>query len=235
MNMEPEAPKRIRLVIADDHPVLRAGLRALLSAEADMEVVGEAADGGEAVRRVRATQPSVVLLDLTMPRQSGLQIIPQIRQVCRHARVLVLTMHDDPSYLRAVLDAGGAGYVVKSVADTDLVSAIRAVAQGRMIVDLTVNGGALPKAFRGSSADPATATRGGKSLLSERERQVLYLVAHGHTNQEVASQLRISIKSVETYRLRVMEKLGLRSRAELVKYALTAGLLGQGDPGRPTS
>lgn len=215
---------KIRVVIADDHTVLRAGLRTLMNAETDMEVVGEANDGNEAVAIVSAVQPDVVLLDLTMPRRDGLSAIPNIRTACPRTRVLVLSMHDDPSYLRAVLACGGSGYVVKTAEDSELLAAIRAVAQGRTFVDFSMGESAraalTPRAFE-NPAGAASAVH----LLSAREREVLELVAQGHTNQKVADRLKLSVKSVETYRARVMEKLNLQSRADLVRFALECGLL----------
>lgn len=215
---------KIRVVIADDHTVLRAGLRALINAESDMDVVGEASDGDEAVTIVSAVQPDVVLLDLTMPRRDGLSAIPNIRKACPRTQVLALSMHDDPSYLRAVLAAGGSGYVVKTAEDAELLAAIRAVAQGRTFVDLSLGENAHGGLLDQTSMDPPHAVSS-LSLLSAREHEVLELVAQGHTNQKVADRLKLSVKSVETYRARVMEKLNLKSRADLVRFALECGLL----------
>jgi len=216
----------IRVLIADDHAVLRAGLRLLLDAQDDMDVVGEAADGAEALKLTREKRPHVVLLDLAMPGQGGPATISAMRQASPDTRVLVLTMHDDPAYVRAVLDAGAAGYVVKTSADTDLLRAIRRVHGGGVFVD---------KIFGEELAAPApkrTTHRSNRGdaweamkPLSGREQEVLQLLAHGHTNQEVADRLELSVKSVETYRSRLMEKLGLRSRAEMIRYALDHGFL----------
>jgi DNA-binding NarL/FixJ family response regulator len=216
---------KIRIVIADDHAVLRAGLRLLINGQPDMEVVGEAADGSEAVTRARETQPDVMLLDLSMPGQGGMQAITGIRQAAPNTRVLALTMYDDPAYLRSVLATGGAGYVVKSVADMELLTAIRAVANGRTFVDLPgLDRSPAEQGVQGSDGGAAQTERS-LSLLSDRERTVLSLVAQGYTNQEVADQLEVSVKSVETYRARLMDKLGLQNRADLVRYALECGLL----------
>lgn len=211
----------IRVVIADDHAVLRAGLRLLIDAQADMEVVGEAANGAEALRVLGETTPDVLVLDLTMPEADGLHVLADVSQVSPKTRALVLTMHDDPAYVRAMLAAGAAGYVVKRVADTELLTAIRAIAEGRMFVDahcsvqtsLTLNQPLSEK------------TNDLLQHLSQRESEVLKLVARGHTNQEVAVRLGISVKTVETYRLRLMEKLRLRTRAELVCFAVEHGFL----------
>ncbi len=219
---------RIRILIADDHTVLRAGLRMLIGAQPDMEVVGEAANGDAAVRKALETSPDVVLLDITMPGSGGLKAIELIREECPTSRVLVLTMHDVPAYLRSALAAGAAGYVVKSAADTELLSAIRSVHRGRPALDptlaATVVQGALGKRVSGVQA------RGRLNLLSPREREVLDLVAQGYTNQQVADRLGLSVKTVETYRTRLVEKLGLRSRADLVRYAVDSGLFGSSQP-----
>jgi len=219
---------RIRVLIADDHAVLRAGLRMLIGAQPDMEVVGEAGDGAEAARKAAETRPDVALVDITMPALSGIQAIERIREACRETRVLVLTMHDVPAYLRAALAAGASGYVVKRAADAELLSAIRGVHRGRTVLDPTlatmVVQGALGKR-------PASGQAGGAaSVLSPREREVLDQVAQGYTNQQIADRLGISVKTVETYRSRLVEKLGLRSRADLVRYAFDSGLFGAAPP-----
>jgi len=215
--------KPIRVLIADDHAVLRAGLRLLINAQPDMEVVGEAADGAEAVAQARALQPQVLTLDLAMPGNSGVDTITQLRRECPHTRVLVLTMHDDPAYLRAVLAAGGSGYVVKTAADTELLSAIRAVHQGRTFVNLSLTDSVVQTVV---GSPPGSALE----VLSAREREVVTLLAQGFTNQEAADRLFLSVKTVETYRARLMSKLGLASRADLVRYALETGLLGSNYP-----
>ena len=216
----------IRVLIADDHAVLRAGLRMLLGAQPDMEVVGEAADGDEAVRKVLETRPDIALIDITMPVTGGVKAIERIRQQCPETRVLVLTMHEVPAYLRSALAAGASGYVVKSAAGSELLSAIRGVHRGRTVLDpalaAVVVQGALGKRTVGSQAG------GPGNLLSPREREVLDLVAQGYTNQKIADRLGLSVKTVETYRSRLVEKLGLRSRADLVRYALDSGLFGSG-------
>ena len=217
---------QIRVLIADDHAVLRAGLRVLIGAQPDMDVVGEAADGEEAVQRVAETRPDVALVDITMPGSSGIKAIERIRQTCPATRVLVLTMHDVPAYLRSALAAGATGYVVKRAADSELLSAIRGVHRGRTVLDpalatAVVQGAIGRKATVGQPGGPA-------GLLSPREREVLDLVAQGYTNQQIADRLGLSVKTVETYRSRLVEKLGLRSRADLVRYALDSGLFGGG-------
>jgi DNA-binding NarL/FixJ family response regulator len=213
----------IRIVVADDHAILRAGLRSMLSVQSDMEVVAEAVDGEDALAKVVETIPDILLLDLSMPKVGGLAIIPKVRARCPDTRVLVLTMHDDQAYLRSVLEAGGSGYIVKRAADTELLAAIRAVSQGRSYVDISLGSAGLQRVFSKESSQNPDAPQ--LDALSDRERQVLELVAMGHTHKEVAKTLSVSVKTVETYRLRLSEKLGLRSRAELVRYAMSLGLL----------
>jgi two-component system response regulator NreC len=217
--------ERIRVLIADDHAVLRAGLRMLLDAEPDMEVVGEAADGAEALARVGELAPDVVLLDITMPRLDGLSVLRQMREVSPASRVLILTMHDDEGYLREALAAGGVGYVLKRAADTELLSAIRAVHQGGTYLHP-----AHTKVLLEGMLDREREAAGeadSYERLSPREREVLRLIALGYTNQQAADQLYLSVKTVETYKARLMTKLGLHSRAELVRYALQKGLLNE--------
>jgi DNA-binding NarL/FixJ family response regulator len=213
---------RTRVLIADDHAILRAGLRMLIDAQSDMKVVDEAADGDEAARKARTAQPEVVLLDITMPGPPLAANVEAIRRACPAAHVLVLTMHEDPAYLHAALAAGAAGYVVKKAAHQELLSAIRAVGSGRTFVDLP-----RPAPGTAPSSSSVRSEAPGKSVraLSERERQVLRLLALGHTNREIAGQLSLSVKSVETYRARLQIKLGLRGRAELYQFALASGLL----------
>ncbi len=214
---------KIRVVVADDHAVLRSGLRMLINAQADMELIEEVADGEEAVKSVKSLKPDVLVLDITMPGKGGIPAIPGVLQNSPKTRVLVMTMHDDPAYLRAVMAAGASGYVVKSAAATELLTAIRAVAQGRTFVDVPLSQNVAQDIL--VSKKPGRSADGSSALLNERERQVLTLVASGHTNQEVADQLDLSVKSVETYRSRLMDKLHLGTRAELVHYALEHGFL----------
>ncbi len=216
---------KIRIVVADDHAVLRAGLRLLINTQPDMETVGEAGDFPEAVRVTGTAQPDILILDLTMPGGTGIQTVERLARECPKTRILVLTMHDDPSYLRTALAAGAFGYVVKKAADTELLSAIRAIAQGRAFVDLDVTGHRVQSLLGDSSAEGAESPA---DQLSPREREVLELVAQGHTNQAIADKLFLSVKSVESYRARLMQKLGLRNRADLIRYAVEVGLLGPG-------
>jgi two-component system response regulator NreC len=209
-------------LLADDHGVVRAGLRALLEAERDMSVVAEAEDGDAAVALARQYEPDVVVADLSMPG-GGLEAIREITRLQLRTRVLVLTVHAEERYLLPVLEAGGSGYVRKSSAHTDLLNAIRTVARGEVFLDpaatKTLLRGYLGRVSSGEELDLG-------EVLSEREREVVRLTAEGYTAQQAADILSLSPKTVETYRHRAMQKLGLANRAELVQYALRAGLLG---------
>jgi DNA-binding NarL/FixJ family response regulator len=211
----------IRILLADDHGVVRAGLRALLDAQPDMQVVAEAEDGPRAVELTRRYEPAVVVADLSMPG-GGLETIREITALGLPSRVLVLTVHAEERYLLPVLEAGGSGYVRKASAHTDLLDAIRTVARGEVFLDpaatKTLLRGYLGRVRSGEELDLG-------ELLSEREREVVRLTAEGYTAQQAADILALSPKTVETYRHRAMQKLGLTNRAELVHYALRAGLL----------
>lgn len=213
----------IRIVLVDDHAVLRAGLTALLNAEADMSVVGEAGDGAAAIGVAQALHPDVILLDINMPTMNGLDALTALRQAAPTSRILVLTMHDDQTYLRQVLALGGAGYVLKQAADSELLTAIRTVYHGGAFLH-PAHAQALLTPTVNEPAPPTT-TDNGLAILSEREVQVLKLLALGHSNKEMAEMLFLSVKTVETYKARIMEKLALTTRAALVRFALKHGLL----------
>lgn len=214
--------KRISILLADDHAVLRAGLRALLAAEHDLEVVGEAANGREAVELALQLRPDVVVMDLAMPEMSGLEATRRITAELPNTRVLALTMHAEEQYLLELLQAGGSGYVLKRSADTELMEAIRAVSRGEAFL----YPGAVKMLLSEYSRDGAGGTRRHtRHELSEREEEVLKLTAEGYSNTEIAGRIYLSPKTVDTYRQRIMEKLGLHHRAELVRYALERGLL----------
>jgi two-component system response regulator NreC len=208
----------ISVLIADDHSVLRAGLRLLVSAQTDIEVVGEAADGREVAQKAKSLRPDVVLLDLSMPGPRSGTVIRNILKASPKSRILVLTMHDDAAYLRSALSAGASGYLVKKAADTELMSAIRAVDAGRTFVDLTRSAGE-----RAAPRDDQSQKR--PKALSRQERSVLMLLAQGNSNQQIADKLAVSVKTVETYRTRLSEKLGLKGRSELYRYAAESGIL----------
>ncbi len=215
---------KIRILLADDHAVLRAGLKLLINGQPDMEVAGEATTGHETLVAARELVLDLVLLDISMPGMSGLEALRQMKREQPELVVLVLTMHEDVDYLRQALGAGAAGYVPKSAADVELLSALRAVVRGGVYIHPSHTKTLLEemlsqgKTVRGGPGDPLDA-------LSDREREVLRLVALGHTNAQIAEQLCLSVKTVESYRARMMEKLGLRSRAALVRYALERGLV----------
>jgi len=217
---------KTRILLADDHAVLRAGLRLLIEAQADMVCAGEASDGLETLARAEQLQPDLVLLDLSMPRLGGLTALPEIRRKAPQTRILVLTMHADEEYLRQCLKGGAAGYVLKEAADQELLLAIRAVMRGEVYIHP-----AMTRSLLGDlvdrSRDLANLGRSVRSedALSEREAEVIKQVARGHTNQEIADQLGLSVRTVETYRARAMEKLGMSNRATLVQYALDKGWL----------
>jgi two-component system response regulator NreC len=212
----------IKVLIVDDHAVVRTGLRLLLEAEDDMAVVGEAGTAREAVFELRSSQANVVLMDVAMPGGSGIDVIPQLLHEAPETKILMLSMQDDPSYVRQAFEAGASGYVLKEAADAELVAAVRDVAEGRSYVNPALGArlvAAESEARKRAEADP----------LSDREREVLRLLALGHTNQEIAKMLYISVRTAETHRSHIMQKLNLRSRADLVRYALANGLLETAD------
>jgi len=210
-------------MIVDDHAILRAGLRMLVNAQADMEVVSEAPDGEKAVQQVKETKPDVTLLDLTMPRVGGMTALQEIARNGRETRVLVLTMHDDPAYLRSALAAGASGYLLKRAVDAELIAAIRAVHRGGIFVDPRLASILVQDvlAKKGTKAAPTQAI----NILSDRELQVLGLVARGYTSAQIAKQISVGVKTVETYRSRLAEKLGLRTRSDVIRFAVRMGLL----------
>jgi two-component system response regulator NreC len=228
----------IRVLIADDHAILRSGLRMLVEAQPDMQVVAEAMDGNEAVRKTVEAKPDVLLLDLSMPVSSGLQAIPEIRRGCPRTQVLILSMYEDVAYIRAAFDAGAVGYVQKKAADAELLTAVRTVVGGKRYV-CSRSREILAQSALGvdlSGADTSVPSRA--NSLSKREREVLIMVAQGYTNRQIAERLGLSVKSVESYRARVQDKLGLQTRVELHRYALATGLLradGLDEPEPPTA
>ena len=208
----------IRVLIVDDHAVVRSGLHLLLDAEDDIEVVGEAGDVRTAVFETREHKPDVVLMDVVMPGQSGIEGVPLVLKEAPEAQVLVLSMQDDPRYVREAFAAGAAGYVLKEAVDAEVVSAVREVAGGGRYVHPALGARLL-------AAEVEERKRAEADPLSEREREVLRLLALGHTNQEIAKLLYISVRTAETHRAHIMQKLHLSSRADLVRYALANGLM----------
>jgi len=207
-----------RVLIVDDHAVVRSGLRLVLDADEEIEPVGEAGTARDAIFEARSLKPDVILLDVVMPDQSGLDIIPTLLHENPDTKILVLSMQDDPRYVREAFDAGASGYVLKEAADSEVVAAVREVAGGGRYVDPELGA-------RLVAAESAERKRAEEDPLSDREGEVLRLLALGHTNQEIAKQLYISVRTAETHRAHIMQKLRLSSRAELVRYALDRGLL----------
>lgn len=212
----------VRILLADDHAVLRSGLALLLNSQKEFIVVGEASTGLAVIALAEELQPDLILLDLNMPGLSGLEALPTLRQKSSNSRILILTMHDEPEYLRQAIKAGASGYILKKAADTELLSAMRAVMQGEIYVHSSMTRNLLEDILpdkNGSDEQDIWES------LSTREQQVLKLVALGHTSAEIADQLNLSSKTVDTYRARGMEKMELKTRAALVRFALHRGLL----------
>jgi DNA-binding NarL/FixJ family response regulator len=210
----------IKVVLVDDHAVVRSGLHLLLDAQEDIEVVGEAGNAKDAVFRARALKPDVILLDVVMPGESGIEVLPKLLKESPETKVLVLSMQDDPSYVREAFAAGASGYVLKEAVDEEVVSAVREIASGGRYVHPALGARMITAEAEeraAAEADP----------LSDREREILRLLALGHTNQEIARRLYISVRTAESHRAHIMQKLRLSTRAELVRYALSHGLLAE--------
>lgn len=211
---------KLRVLLADDHAVVREGLKALISGQPDMEVVGEAVDGTEAVALAHTCAPDVVVIDVSMPGLAGDEATARITRELPAIRVLALSVHDEAGYVRRLLEAGAVGYVLKRLAADELIAAVRSVAAGGVYLDPLVAGsvvaGAVGKATVGAEEHPA---------LSERETDVLRMIAQGYSNKEIATALSISVKTVETYKARAMEKLALDSRVAIVRFAAEQGWL----------
>jgi DNA-binding NarL/FixJ family response regulator len=213
---------KIRIVLADDHPIVLDGLRSLIRAEQDFEIVGEAASGLAALRTIRESQPDIAVLDISMPELNGIMLSRRLAAEMPVLRLLVLTLHEDRAYLNQALEAGVRGYVLKRSAVENLVQAIRAVMVGGLYIDPAIVG----RVFDSKRASKRLAARKGVSpSLTDREADVLKLAALGFTNKEIASRLDVGVKSIETYKARGLEKLGLKTRAELVRYASGQGWL----------
>jgi len=208
----------IRVLVVDDHAIVRSGLRRVLDAEPDIETVSEAENADRAVFEAMEHKPDIVLMDVVMPGKSGIEGLPALLQAVPTVQVLILSMQDDPRYVREAFEAGASGYVLKEAADTEVITAVRAVAAGERDVHPALGARLL-------AAEVEERKRAEADPLSEREREVLRLLALGHTNQEIAKLLYISVRTAETHRAHIMQKLRLSSRAELVRYALAEGLL----------
>ena len=210
----------VRILLVDDHAVVREGLKRLIADQADIEVVGEASDGHEAIEHVKVLRPDVVMMDVSMPHMSGVEATRELKGICPDTRILALTVHEDDAYVREFLKAGAAGYLLKRAPTEELVRAIRAVAGGGLYID--------PRVANRPVQTLSQAERPGASTtveLSDREAEVLRLIARGYANKEIAAQLNLSVKTVETYKARSMEKLGLRSRVDIVRIAVERGWL----------
>jgi len=211
----------LNVFLADDHAVVREGLKALINSHPGMTVVGEASDGLSACEQILKLRPHVAIMDVSMPKLTGSQATERLRQECPSVKVLALTVHEDKGYIRQLLAAGAAGYVLKRAAAEELIHAIRVVASGGMYLDPTMAGQVVGGFVRRETTEAGSR----EGALSDREEEVARLTAAGHSNKEIASQIDLSVKTVETYKARAMEKLGLQSRAELVRYAVQQGWL----------
>jgi len=214
---QPSGPRRIRVLLADDHGVVRQGFRLILSQHADLEVVGEAADGREALRLSHELKPDVVVLDIAMPELNGVEATRLIRQECPECDVLVLSMHKDAPYVRETLRAGAKGYLLKDAIDGDLVTAVRAVARGEGFLSPAISATVLSD-YQKHVGDPL-------DQITPRERQLLQMLAEGKTSKDIAIELKISVYTVDAHRSRIMRKLGLRSIGDLVRFAIQRGLV----------
>ncbi len=214
-------PDKIRILIADDHAILREGIRALLRLAEDMEIVGEAADGHEAVHEAKRLDPDVILMDVAMPGLGGLEATLEIRKDNPRVKILVLTQYDDREYVSRFLKAGVSGYLLKKAAGADLASAIRAAYRGGLVLDPEI----AREALQPSGAAPAAGTVDPYETLTDREKQVLKLVAEGKSNKEIADLLGISVKTAMSHRERMMEKLDAHSRTDLIRFALRRGII----------
>lgn len=216
-------PRPVRVLMVDDHPVVLAGLKALVGAEPDLAVVGEARDGRTALRLAMQLAPDVVVLDISLPEMNGIELTTALRSECPDCRILVLTVHEERAYLRQLIDLGVGGYLLKRSATDELSRAIHAVAAGGMYLDPAI----ASKVVSGLAGGPPRPGASAAMELSERETDVLRLIASGHSNKAISARLNISVKTVETYKARAMEKLGFRSRVDVVRYAADQGWLQQ--------
>ena len=214
----------IRILIVDDHTILRIGICLLLDSQQDMEVVGETGSGFEALELVRELKPRVVLLDISLDDVNGLDILPELKKADENIRVLVLTMHEDESFLLQTLNRGGDGYILKKAADLELITAIRAVNRNEIYIDPSLTKSVLRNIYGRSEKGTSKKDRE-EQPLSNREKEVLKLVAMGYTNKQIANKLLLSIKTIESHKARIKEKLNLNHRSDLVKYAISKGLL----------
>ena len=217
---------KIRVLLAEDHAIVREGLRRLLEAEADIEVVGEAADGHEAVEKAQELTPDVVVMDISMPRLNGLEATRRIKKQVPQVKVLILTVHKTDEYIFPILHAGASGYVVKDAAPEDLISAIRAANEGEPFLSPVISKRVVEEFVRRGEA---MTEEDDYARLTNREREVLQLIAEGNSNRQIARSFTISVRTVETHRAHIMDKLGIRTTAELTQYAIRKGVI-RADP-----
>jgi len=215
--------KKLRILLADDHKIVREGLRLLIDSQPDLQVVGEAANGKEVLQQSRVLKPDVVVMDLSMPELNGLQATERLKAEQPELKVVALSAHEDEIYLSQLCKAGAAGYVLKRSAGDELIKAINTVARGGVHFETTLASKALARQMTGASPKNELPA----ADLSDREKEVLIMLAWGHTNKEIAGELSLSVKTVETYKVRIGEKIGLRSRTEMVQYALRQGSLNE--------
>jgi DNA-binding NarL/FixJ family response regulator len=211
---------KLRIVLADDHTVVREGLKSLVNTQPDMELVGEASDGRSAVELASALAPDVVVMDISMPDIGGAEATEMIRRQCPNVRVLALTVHEVDGYLRRLIEVGASGYILKRAAAEELLNAIRVVASGGISIDQKMAMQAVV-----GMVPPSSPQERAEDVLTERETEVVKLLARGHINREIADQLDLSVKTIEVHKARALEKLGLRSRADLVRYSMKQGWL----------
>jgi two-component system response regulator NreC len=216
---------RIRILLVDHHAIVRAGLRLFINAQSDMEVVGEAMDERSALAKARETKPDVTIMEIDMPGTSGMRAIGRLLRECSQMRIIVLTLHDDPTHMRSALEAGSSGYVTKQAAASELLAAIRSVYEGHTFLDPALAGPLLHDLLGQEACRHSAAPGTPRSLLTARECEVLIRLAQGYTNRQIAEQIHMSVKSIENYRARIGQKLELRGRADLIRYAHESGLL----------
>lgn len=219
--MNAAGQKKIRVVIADDHGTMREGLRLLINSQPDLEVVGEAADGHEAIRLARQLTPDVLLMDISMPGMNGLDATRKVKEQCPDVHVLTLTRHNDDGFLKQLLAAGASGYALKLGSGDDLMRAIRSVSAGGTYIDPGIAGKLVSSAARSTNKPGPTP----RADLTDREEEVLRMIAWGHSNKEIASHLNLSVKTIEAHKANAMQKLNMKGRIDIVRYAVLRGWL----------